>query len=973
MERDRLSRDLSEKLVAARMTAEALSLSARLARDTVGRWIRGTTVPSLVALRAVEGVLSSRLGYEVDLSEAVKERRSARQRDRLPVLPPPRPEPTQQVNLRRPVTAAPEVRSSLPGDAAAFTGRTEELSRIIAAVAGAGRDGSVVAIRAIDGMPGVGKTALAVHAARMLREQFPDRQLFINLHAHTPGREPVRPEDALAVLLTAIGVDARYMPGDLDERAAMWRDRMAGQRALLVLDNAANSSQVIPLLPGDGGCMVLVTSRRHLGDLPGMVIPVLLDALPLPQAQEMFSRLAPRAAGSPGEVAEVVRLAGFLPLATKLLARVFARHPSWTLADLATETRSGLLTLKAEHDSIAAAFTVSYRHLDTIEQRFFRLLGLHPGTTIDSYAAAALAGTSLQEAAGLLDALYGEGLLTENGYRRYGMHDLLRRYARDLAAGDPDSQRALDGLLDYYQHTAALAEALLARQTRTSPAQVLAVSPDAVPGLTGRTQALAWARAERGNLLACLDHATATGQHARVVALTAAMAASLRIDGPWTEAITRHATAAQAARHLGDYLGQANALNELGFVRRLTGDYPGAVQAQEEALDLYRDLGDWLGQANALCHLGTLRRTTGDYPSAVQALQEALDLYRDLGDPLGQANALNLLGNVRRLTGDYPDAVQALQEALDLYRDLGDRLGQANALNELGVARRRTGNYPGAVQALQEGLDLCGGLGDRLGQANALNYLAGVLRQTGDYPGAVQAAQEGLGLCRDLGDRHGQANALNYLAGALRRTGDHPGAVQALQEGLGLCRDLGSRPGQANAFCEIGAVRRLTGGYPGAVQALQEALATYHDLGDRAGEAEALNHVGSVRRLTGDYRGAVQALQDALAIYRDLGDRDGEAEALNETGTLHRVCDELSAAESCHQKALGLAREIGLPWEEAHALAGLGRCALAAGRTADAEAGLRQAREIFQRIGAAEASGVSAELDALTSPAAQGL
>ena len=150
------------------------------------------------------------------------------------------------------------MRDSLPGDAAAFTGRTEELSRITAAVAGAARDGSVVAIRAIDGMPGVGKTALAVHAARMLREQFPDRQLFINLHAHTPGREPVRPEDALAGLLTATGVDARYMPGDLDERAAMWRDRMADQRALLVLDNAASSSQVVPLLPGDGGCMVLV-------------------------------------------------------------------------------------------------------------------------------------------------------------------------------------------------------------------------------------------------------------------------------------------------------------------------------------------------------------------------------------------------------------------------------------------------------------------------------------------------------------------------------------------------------------------------------------------------------------------------------------------------------------------------------------------------------------------------------------------
>ena len=251
------------------------------------------------------------------------------------------------------------VRYSLPPDTAAFTGRGEELTQITAAVAGVAGTGGVVAVHAIDGMPGVGKTALAVHAAHLLRDRFPDRLLFINLHAHTPGREPVRPEDALAGLLAATGADPRFLPGDLDGRAGMWRDKMAGQRALLVLDNAASSGQVAPLLPGAEGCLVLVTSRRHLGDLPGAVTPVLLDALPPPEAQEMFTRLAPRAAGCPGEVAEVMRLAGFLPLAISLLASVFARHRSWTLADLAAETRAGLLTLTAENDSIAAAFEVS--------------------------------------------------------------------------------------------------------------------------------------------------------------------------------------------------------------------------------------------------------------------------------------------------------------------------------------------------------------------------------------------------------------------------------------------------------------------------------------------------------------------------------------------------------------------------------------------------------------------------------------
>lgn len=273
------------------------------------------------------------------------------------------------------------VRYSLPPDAAAFTGREEELRVISTSVTQAAGSTRVVAIHAIDGMPGVGKTTLAVHAAHLLRDRFPDRQLFISLHAHTPGQEPLTPQAALAGLLTAIGVDARDLPGDLQGRISLWRDRMADQRTLLVLDNAASSDQIAPLLPGNGGCLVLVTSRRHLGDLPGATRPIMLQVLPPGKAREMFLRLAARAAADPDRaVAELVRLAGFLPLAISLLARVYAGHPSWTLADLTAETRASMLTLAAEKDSIAAAFEVSYRYLSPGSQEFFRRLGLHPGT-----------------------------------------------------------------------------------------------------------------------------------------------------------------------------------------------------------------------------------------------------------------------------------------------------------------------------------------------------------------------------------------------------------------------------------------------------------------------------------------------------------------------------------------------------------------------------------------------------------------
>jgi tetratricopeptide (TPR) repeat protein/transcriptional regulator with XRE-family HTH domain len=820
--------------------------------------------------------------------------------------------------------AIPQVRYALPADTSAFTGRDDELRRITAMVADAAVAGGVVAVSAIDGMPGVGKTALAVHAAHVLAGQFPDRQLFVDLHGYTPGHDPVTAEDALAGLLAATGVDPGHLPGDLAGRTALWRDKMAGQKALLVLDNAASSGQVAPLLPGGGSCLVLVTSRRHLGDLPGAVTPVLLDALPPEEAADMFTRLVPRTAGQ--RVGEVVALAGYLPLAISLLARVFAGHPSWTLADLVAETRGEVLTMAAEQDSVAAAFEVSYRHLDPAAQQLFWLLGVHPGTTIDSYAAAALAGMNLAGAAGLLDRLHREGLVTEAGHRWYGMHDLLRRYARDLAAEDPaQSDRARGRLLDYYQRAAAVAGAQQARATRpggapSSPARF------EVPELGDSARALAWARANRANLITCLDLSESFGQHAHVVTLTAGLATVLRRDGPWAEAITRHSAAVRAARHIGDRLCEANALTDLGDARQLAGDHAAAAAALIEALGIYRDLGEALGEANALCDLGIVWRINGDFPGAAQVVEQALDIYRNVGDRLGEANALRHLAAAKRLTGDYPGAAQILEQALGFYRDLGDRIGEANALNDLGHMRQLTGDYPGAAMAMAEALAIYRDLAEPLGEANALLYLGMVRQVTGDYRGAAEVFEEALVIYRDLGERLGVANVLLYL----------------------------------------GTGRQATSDYPGAATALAEALAHYRDIGSRLGEANALSNLGAVRRSTGDFPGAALVLEEALGIYRDLGDRPGEAEALNEQGTLHRVRGDLAAADECHQRALDLARLIGSSRDEAIALAGQGRCALTGGHAIQAELLLRQAHEIFERIGAAEAHDVVTELNSLT-------
>jgi tetratricopeptide (TPR) repeat protein/transcriptional regulator with XRE-family HTH domain len=825
----------------------------------------------------------------------------------------------------RPTLSSLEVRYSLPPDVLAFTGREDELKQIVAAVTHSAGNGGVVAIHAIDGMPGVGKTALALHVAHQLKDRFPDRQLFADLHAHTPGQEPVPAAAALAGLLAATGLDARYLPEGVDARAGLWRDRMAGQRALLVLDNAEGSSQVAPLLPGAKDCLVLVTSRRHLGDLAGPVIPVPVEVLPPAQAQEMFLRLARRA--SPGsEVAALVRMAGYLPLAISLLARVYARHPSWTLADLTAETRTSLLDLAAENDSVAAAFDLSYRYLGSRRQKFLRRLGLHVGTTIDAYAAAALAGTTVARAAEYLDALHREGLLTEASYRRYGMHDLVRRYAQERAATDSALGRAQarGRLLEFYTRTAEAAGTRLARRPPPSPQPVPATLA-AAPDLPDSASALAWTRAERANLLACLDHVGATGQRARVVALTAALAAWLHHDGPWTEAITRHATAVQAARDLGDLPGQARALNDLAVAQRINGDY------QESAA----------------------------------ALEQALATYRDLGDRLGQAGALNDLGVVHRISGNYPEAAAALEQALAIYQDLGERGGQAAALHDLGALKRMTGNMAGAAAALETALGIYRELGDRLGQAGALNYLGVVCRISGDYQRATAALYEALAIYRDLVDRLGQASALNDLAEVRRITGNYAEAAAALEEALAIYRDLGSRLGQGNALTYLGVVRRITGNYAEAAAALDEALAIYRDLGSRLGQGNALTYLGVMRRITGNYPEAAAALDEALAIYRDLGDAGGETEVLNEAGTLHLARGHPDQARLYHQQALDLATAMSCSWDQAHALAGLGRCALATGDVGESRALLREAQQIFDLIGSAEAKEVAAELDTL--------
>lgn len=939
----------------ANLTQEELARAAGLSPRSVSDLERGI---NLTARRATARLLADALG----LSGAVRAEFEAAAQGRTDAGPGDADPGHDRAVMR-----------TLPRDVSHFTGRVAELRALVEAATGGSLSGTVVAI---GGMAGIGKTSLTVHAAHELAPHFPDGQIFLPLHGHAPGRRPVSSAEALASLLRMVGVPPSQIPADVEERASMWRNQTAGMRLLLVLDDAVGTDQVRPLLPGTAGCVVLVTSRRHLIALED-AMALGLRTLPPDEAVMLLIRLADRAGLNPEDsaLAEIARLCGYLPLALGMIARQLRHHPAWTPTDVADDlaaARGRLELMVTESSSVTLAFNLSYDDLTPGQRLMFRRLGLHPGTDIDAYAAAALAGTDLAAARRCLAGLYDHHLLTEPVRGRYLLHDLIREHASALAAADPaaEIESAMSRLFGYYQQTAETAARHIRRHTRSTPAGCPVPSVPDLPDLSDMAHALSWARAERANLLACLDQLNRdqTGRIADdrwLIALTASLAPLLRHDGPWADGMDRQAAAAAAARRVGDRHGEADALNELGMLHNLAGDYPLALSTLETALAIYRELGDRLGQANCVYGLGRTLRRMVDYSAAAQMLTDALDAYRDLGDQRGEAGAWNDLGIVRYQTGEYSDAIDALKESQHIYVDLGDPQGQASALSGLGSTYWRSGRFTDAADALQSALAIYRDLGDRSGQASALSNLGALWLMTADYAKAIDALESALAIATAAGDRLAQANANNFLGFALRQTGDLDGALAALEATVNVSTRSGDRQGEASALHQIGVVRYLMGEVPEAFEAARKSLRIYRDLGNRHGQADSLLDLGFLRRVTGDHVGADSDLTAALGFYRELGQENGEADTLNELGELHLARGDAGRAEDCHRQALDLSRGLASRHNLANSLAGLGRCALARGHFGEAEESLRQALDIYQRIGVTDAKRVVAELEAL--------
>ncbi|MBD0695153.1 AfsR/SARP family transcriptional regulator [Streptomyces sp. CBMA123] len=611
-------------------------------------------------------------------------------------LLPPRTEPEPAAG---PWQAPDQLPSGLPD----FIGRAEELDTLADQLAGAG--GRAVAVSALDGMGGVGKTALAVHLARQVRDRFPDGQLFADLRG--ADRTPPDPGAVLAGFLSALGIAPDEIPPATGERSALYRSALAGRRVLVVLDNAAAPEHVEPLLPGAAGCAVLITSRLRLTGLSG-AHHLRLDTLPPAEALELLTRIvgADRVTAEPEAAEEVVRACGLLPLAVRIAASRLAADPALTLAALAEGLRHEhrLAQLCDGERTVEATFALSYHRLDPELARAFRLLSLPEAPDLPLPCAAALLGRTEDETDRLLETLVDLNLLHSPRFGRYGFHDLVRDYARGrLAAEEPPAEHtaAADRFIDFCLATARNAD-LAARKAEPAELSLLDASVTAAGRpITDGAEAVRWMR----------DQADV---HAAAIVLNCADPA-LPLD-----------RAAELADRMGAVLAERT---QTGVI----GDLAGRLAQEAETR------GERGPLALARYLRGTMLWHINRYTESEEEIRRAVDLCTDRQTERVLAKALINLGSNARIQGRYAEAAEHAGRAAELFHRLGARRAEGSALGEFAFSAAHTGRLPEAREAAERSARLMTGSGP-VSAAIGRYYLARVLRLCGDPETALTHA-----------------------------------------------------------------------------------------------------------------------------------------------------------------------------------------------------------------------------------------
>lgn len=791
--------------------------------------------------------------------------------------------------------AAASVRN-LPPDVRAFTGRIPELARIRTIARSATSDRAIVTITAIDGMAGVGKTALAIHVAHELAPEFPDGQILLNLHGFTPGQRPIPPDVALEGLLRVIGVTSDDIPIDLESRSALWRAKLTGKRMLIILDNAGTSSQIQPLIPGAPGSLVLITSRERLSSLPEAQ-SVSVDILQPSDAVDLFRRMvAPQQISGDGEaVARIVQACGYLPLAISLLAGRLRHHLSWNVLDLEQELsqeRYRLEVMRGDDSSVASAFELSYSGLTEAEREMFRHLGLYPGPEITPTIAGSLADIPTTDAARTLDSLFMHNLLQEISSRRYRLHDLLREYARTVAvdAVSPEvaaaaMERVLDRFLAIVQHIDEFV-GLGVGKPGYQPADVLQSF-----GIASLGDAKRWIEQERTNLLACIAYASQHDHSHHVYAFAQFISTHLGRMGYIDDELAVQRSVLNVARRHDNRQKQAEVLLAIAHIEAGTDRYDSALGHFSQSQAIFAELGDRAKEAECLRGIAGIGYLMGNFPQAMRYYEQAILIHRELGSRRGEVTVLVGMAGAQYMLGQLDEALRNYNIALSAYREFADRRNIAQALLGVAIVRGLMGQPQQSLDAYYEVLAIRESLGRQSATAEALSGIAGAESQLGRHEDALTHYGMALSIHRDAGSRLGEAQALLGIADVKAATGDYHDAENYYNRAQAVYGEIGNRGGRAHTLRGLADVLKVSGRAADALDNYYEARAIFHDIEELPSEMEIVRRIAAAELALGHFNQAATMLKTAHGMLAQLNPADTaeiEAELTRINGELRR-------------------------------------------------------------------------------------
>lgn len=716
---------------------------------------------------------------------------------------PTQPQPPAQPS-RRPVVPfmdeplpAPVSPAQLPADVADFTGRTALVKKLTAMLTP--RTHRTAPPRAlVAGIGGVGKTALAVHAAHQVRQDYPDGQLYVNLRGAGP--DAADPLNVLSAFLRAFGVSPNSTPADLDERAAMYRSVLAQRRVLVVLDDAADARQIQHLLPGSATCAVLVTSRRRLPEMQWDE-QAELEGMSREEALTLFSRTigAERAGKEPEAVAEVVDACGRLPLALRITAAKLVDRPQWTvrsLADKLARERGRLSELRVGSLEVEATFHLGYGQLDATSARAFRLMSLPEGPGLSLPAAAAVVGEPEPSAEPVVERLVDLNMVASPAPDHYAYHDLLRLFARQRAVQTDSTQDRIDAMVrlgDHYLGTAATAGWLI--QAPAQPREKFCVKPYAGGvHLADLKSAFTWFEDQQPALLASarqfLTDPDLPSEY--VVDLITFLELYLANGTHFGEIGQIGELAVRDAERTGDLRVEAWGRRKVGEAHLRRFQLPEAQEQLSRSIAAAEKAGDAVALATAMDLLGSVEFRLGNAEQSLAHLDQALAVAHDAGDVVREAYVLGTIGRTQSERGEFELAMIACERSRDLHEQLGNETGLARTLFMMGLVYQRFRRLVESIDPLEESLAVCLGIEQTFGEGHNLVMLSRGYLADGRAEQAAAAASRARELGEAIGDAHMHAMAVAELGKALHALGKHELGDEHLQSAQTLLTELNS-------------------------------------------------------------------------------------------------------------------------------------------------------------------------------------